>query len=174
MEFIAYFLFYAACYAAVVAVHESGHFLAGWAGGIPARDMRIRLFSFPQHVVLRSADRWVSPASIDEYVELVWRYLKTAPKVYAYVVGGFFMETVVTTVLGFALVRLGLPRVAIALVGMSLFLVTFWLVVDAITIWRGRVAGDFSGLWAIARIPTAILALVFVALHGVALWYAAT
>ncbi len=64
MESVAILLFYAACAFVLIVVHESGHYLAGLVGGIPARDMRIRLFCFPQHVVLRSADQWVSPVSL--------------------------------------------------------------------------------------------------------------
>lgn len=96
MEFVAILLFYAACAFVLIIVHESGHYLAGLVGGIPARDMRMRLFCFPQHVVLRSADHWVSGENIDEYVDVVWRYLKTTARVYLYVSGGLLFETVFT------------------------------------------------------------------------------
>lgn len=87
MEFVAILLFYAACAFVLIIVHESGHYLAGLVGGIPARDMRMRLFCFPQHVVLRSADHWVSGENIDEYVDVVWRYLKTTARVYTLRIG---------------------------------------------------------------------------------------
>ncbi len=80
LEFLAIFAFYAACVAVLIAVHETGHYLAGLAAGIPARDMRIRLLRFPQHVELRDGGEWVSPvADIQRYIDLVWRHLKTAP-----------------------------------------------------------------------------------------------
>jgi len=173
MEFIAIFLFYAACYMAIVAVHEAGHYLAGVAGGIPPSAMRIRLFSFPQHVVLRSADRWVSPANLNEYVELIWRYLQTKPRVYLYVAGGFSLETIVTTLAAVVLIGLGQPKVATVLIMISLALLLFWGIVDAVNIVRSRIAGDLSGLWALAPVPTAVLILTFLAARGLTLWYAA-
>jgi hypothetical protein len=42
----------------LIAAHESDHYLAGMIAGIPARDMRIVLLAFPQHVqgVSRGSD----------------------------------------------------------------------------------------------------------------------
>ena len=34
----------------LIAAHQSGHYLAGMIAGIPARDMRVVLLAFPQHV----------------------------------------------------------------------------------------------------------------------------
>ena len=50
---------FATCLFVLIAVHEFGHYLAGWAAGIPARDMRVRLFVFPQRVELRADNRWI-------------------------------------------------------------------------------------------------------------------
>jgi hypothetical protein len=38
----------------LIAVHECGHYFAGAAGEIPRDAMKIRLFTFPQHVALKS------------------------------------------------------------------------------------------------------------------------
>jgi len=173
MEFVAILLFYAACAFVLIVVHESGHYLAGLVGGIPARDMRIRLFCFPQHVVLRAADQWVSGANIDEYVDVVWRYLKTTPRVYLYVSGGLLFETVFTITVSIALILSGWSKMALVIVGLSLLMFLPWLIIDTISIWRGRIVGDLSGLWGLARIPTAILVVLFLAARGLTLWYAA-
>lgn len=53
----------------MIAIHETGHYLAGLTAGIPASVMKIRLFTFPQHVALRDGDLWVSPvANIERYI----------------------------------------------------------------------------------------------------------
>jgi hypothetical protein len=41
---------------ALIAVHETGHYIAGLTAGIPATAMKIRLLTFPQHVALRDGD----------------------------------------------------------------------------------------------------------------------
>src|SRR5947207_2910887 len=55
-EFVVIFLANAACIFVLIAVHEAGHFLAGWVGGIPVGEMR--LLTFPQHVALRDGEEW--------------------------------------------------------------------------------------------------------------------
>ena len=39
-----------------IAAHQFGHYLAGLTAGITANVMKIRLFTFPQHVALRNGD----------------------------------------------------------------------------------------------------------------------
>ena len=173
MEIIGIFLFYAGCVFVLICVHELGHYLAGWVGGIRAGDMRIRLLRFPQYVVLRSADEWISPSSNDDYVDAVWSHLKTTPRVYLYVSGGLLLETLFVISVSIALMLLGWPKFAFVIVGLSLLMFLPWLVVDAIMIWRGRIYGDLSGLWGLARVPTTIFVLVLLAVRGLLLYYAA-
>ena len=83
----------------LIAVHEAGHYLAGMTAGIPVSDMRIRLFTFPQHVALRDGDSWVSPVTeIERYVSVSRRYLSTRSAAFRWVAGGMVIETVFTTV----------------------------------------------------------------------------
>ena len=172
MELLAIIAFYLGVIFALISVHESGHYLAGWLVGIPARDMRVRLFCFPQHVVLRKGDTWVSPTD-DKYVELVWQYLRTTPKVYLYVAGGLLFETLVTTSAGIALLLTGWPKLAFVIAGLSLLMALPWLFIDAIMAWRGRIYGDLSGLWLLARLPTALLVVLFLTTRGLVIWFAA-
>jgi hypothetical protein len=59
----------------LIVVHETGHYLAGLTAGIPHGDMRICLFTFPQHVTIRDGESWVSPTQdIHRYIELTRRY----------------------------------------------------------------------------------------------------
>ena len=82
-----------ACYFLLVSVHEVGHYLAGWAAGIPAAEMRIRLFTFPQHVALRDGERWVLPFDLESYFAVMRRHLLTTPRLYLYTAGGMLLET---------------------------------------------------------------------------------
>src|SRR5688572_29224550 len=146
MAIIYILLFYAGSFFVLIAVHELGHYLAGLLGGIPARDMRIRLLAFPQHVALRDGEQWVNTGTIGRYVELVWQYLRTTPRVCLYIAGGILVETAFTVAAGAALVLAGLPKVATAFVSLSLLLTLPWLIIDTIAVARGRIVGDLSGL----------------------------
>ncbi len=164
------FLGYLGVVFVLIAVHEFGHYLAGCLGGIPAGEMRIRLLTFPQHVVIKQGEEWVSPMEIDKYIALVWEHLKTKPKVYFYVAGGFLMETLFTIALGTGLILAGHSRAAFALVGLSSMILLPWLILEPIMICRGRIFGDLSGLWFLRRLPT-LAFIVFLIASRAALLY---
>lgn len=165
-------LFYVGCVLLLICVHESGHYLAGWMAGISTKDMRIRLLRFPQHVVLRTEDKWVAPTDIDTYVGLVWQYLKTTPKVYLYVSGGVALETFVVVMASVLLIVSGWPRMAIAITGLSSAMLLPWLIIDSVMIARGRIFGDFSGMWLLSSLPTAVIMLGMIAIRVLLLWWA--
>jgi len=172
LQFLAIFAFCAACVAVLIVVHEAGHYLAGLAAGVPTDDMRIRLLRFPQHVELRDSGEWVSPASdVKRYTDLVWRHLKSGPRVYVYVSGGLILETVFTVCVSLALIASGHSRIGLAVAGLSLMMALPWLIIDGISVCRGRASGDLSGLWFLARAPTVVLLVVFLATRGAILWY---
>jgi hypothetical protein len=164
MEFLATFLFYAVCIFVLIAVHESGHYLAGLALGIPANQMQIRLFTFPQHVALRYGDGWVSPADYDPYAETVWKHLTTTRRVYFFVAGGLLLETLFTIIVAVSLVQFGWAGLALAVLSVSLLMDASYLLVDMVMALRtGHAWGDFSGMWFLAKPPTALLVLVLLA-----------
>jgi hypothetical protein len=162
------------CLFVLVAVHETGHYLAGWAGGIPARDMRIRLLTFPQHVALLADGKWVSPASPGEfeaYLAKMQACLPTPGRLFLYTAGGFLVETV--GAVGAVCVALALgyrwPAQVVALCT-SWLLVSYVLLMDLPhTLRTGMPCGDLSGLWRIARVPTAVLAVAMFAVRGLLL-----
>ncbi len=175
MDFFANFLAHAVCIFGLICVHECGHFLAGWAGGIPARDMRIRLLVFPQHVALRFGDRWVSPFEFEPYLAIMSRHLVTTSRLYLYAVGGLLIETLFSVVATVVLVQSGWPHLAfmVALMSSCLYVLAV-LVLDVPLAWlRGHACGDVSGLWALAKLATALLVLALLAIRGLLLWYAA-
>jgi membrane-associated protease RseP (regulator of RpoE activity) len=82
------FLLMLAIVLSLIAVHEAGHFLAGIVAGIPARDMRIVLLAFPQHVAQRDGDRWVSPIKdIERFITVSRRHLASRSAAFLWVAG---------------------------------------------------------------------------------------
>ena len=174
MNFLAILFTYASCVVVLIVVHECGHFLAGWIGGIPLAEMRIRLLTFPQHVALRSEGRWVGPHELEPYLATMFRYLTTTPRLYLYTAGGFLSETLFTVAATVLFVQLGLPKMALLVAAMSLGMnLIAVLVLDLPLSWRiGHPAGDVSGLWALAKLPTALVVLGMLAIRIALLWYA--
>jgi len=172
MVFVGIFLFYAACVFVLIIVHECGHYLAGRIGGIPAGEMQIRLFAFPQHVVLKSESDWVSPADIDRYVNVVWEKLHTKARVYLYVAGGFLVETLFTVALAAALIFANQPKLAWWIAALSLMMGAPWLVIEPIMILRGKIFGDLSGLWFLNKPLTFLFVILLIGVRLLILWRA--
>src|SRR5262245_47907700 len=106
---------------AMIAVHEAGHYLAGLMGGLPARDMKLMLFAFPQHVALRDGDEWVSPVrDIVRYVDITRRHFATRAAAFWWVAGGMVSELAFTTSVWTAAIASGYPRVALCVACLSL------------------------------------------------------
>jgi len=174
MDFLVSFLAHTGCIFGLICVHECGHFLAGSVGGIPARDMRIRLLTFPQHVALRFENRWVSPFELEPYLATMSRHLVTTTRLYLYTAGGLIVETLFSVVTVIALVQSGWPHWAfmVALMSSCLFGIAV-LVLDIALAWlRGHPCGDVSGLWALAKLPTAMFVLALLVVRVLMLWYA--
>lgn len=172
MTFLDYLITYTGAITLLIAVHECGHYLAGALAGIPVREMRIRLLTFPQHVALREDGRWVSPVEAEPYFAAMQRHLRTAPRLYFYAAGGQFTESALTTATCLGLLAAGRPRIASIFVEMSLWLFVLGvLAVDLLPAWRaGRPMGDVSGMWAVAKAPTALLIAALLALRLGLLW----
>jgi hypothetical protein len=169
-------LIFALGFFVLIAVHEWGHFAAGWAGGIPARNMRVRLFTFPQHVVLRNGDHWVSPFEFEAYLATMWAYLKTTPKVYLYTVGGLLAETLFSVGAFVMFVECGRPKWAFLIAFMSccLFAGAVLMLDVVLAMLRGHACGDISGMWAMAKVPTALIFMALAAVRVWMLWYLLT
>jgi len=173
MSFLLIFLVNAACIFALIAIHETGHFLTGWACGIPMRDMRIRLFTFPQHVVLRDGDEWITPLDLVRYLAVMQRHLGTGARLYAYTAGGLLVETVFTVLASAVAKAAGWQGVALMIAGQSLgmYLIFVFVMDLPLALRRGYPWGDISGMWFIAKVPTAILAVGLLAVRLLLVWY---
>jgi hypothetical protein len=120
MTFFLIFLANAVCIFVLIAVHESGHFLAGWAGGIPLSAMRIRLLTFPQHVSLRDGEEWVTPFNLERYVAIMQRHLGSGARLFLYTAGGMILGTVFTVAAVVLAKETGLSGIAIMIAAQSL------------------------------------------------------
>ncbi len=152
---------WAVAYFAIVAVHEVGHYLAGLAIGVPWRRMRIRLFTFPQHVALKDGDEWISPVQTDRYLKLAEPLMPTTASALIFVAGGFLLET--ASLLLWAVLRLPFYNATSRLaLGMTLL----YLVFDAAIFLRTRKAGmDFSALCSISPLFGSLIVAAIVGLQ---------
>lgn len=117
----------------LIAVHECGHWVMGRLAGMPGRLMRIRLFTFPQQVVVRdsvgnAADGgWVSVSDYDRYWEILRRHVPSRGGQFLYVVGGFIFETLFLAGLVIWLAVSGYPMFAAVAAGVSLTMYVIYL-----------------------------------------------
>jgi hypothetical protein len=159
---------------AIIAVHECGHYLAGAAGGIPRSSMKIRLFTFPQHVALRSEGRWLHPnRDYERYVAASMSLLQGPARAGFYVSGGLLIQTLAFVGLVFGLLSTGIPRywitpIACALVCMPFIYLCFDLLV---TRFARKPCGDFSFLWMISPAASIALTTFVMGVHGGVLIY---
>jgi hypothetical protein len=160
----------------LIAVHETGHYLAGLTAGIPANAMRIRLFTFPQHVALRDGEVWLSTiADIEHYVNVSRRYLSTRGAAFRWVAGGLVVETVFTTLICVIALLLGFTFIAFwtAAISLGMYLVNVLLMDVPWALVKGHAFGDTSGLWTIAKGPTALLTVLMLIGRISLVWSAA-
>src|SRR5262245_27466125 len=163
MTFLLLFLFYAGLVFGLIAVHESGHYLAGWLAGIPPRDMRLVLFSFPQHVAIRDGERWLSPVrEIERYIEVTKQHLHSRSAAFCWVAGGMVVELSVTLVLWIGAMAAGYGGVTfwVAATSLGMYLINVCFMDLPWAVRYRCAAGDTSGLWQIAPVAAVIFTAV--------------
>jgi hypothetical protein len=156
----------------LIAVHECGHYLAGWLCGIPRSEMRIRLLTFPQHIALRDGERWLAPMEITSYYPVMQRHLRTTTRLFLYTAGGMMFETLFTTAACAILLAVDWPKLAFVFAALSAWLwasyVLFMDLPQAIR--HGYPAGDLSGMWWLAKLPTLVFAAAMMGIRVALLW----
>jgi hypothetical protein len=166
MGFLLLFLLIVSLVFVLITVHETGHYLAGLMGGIPARDMKLVLFAFPQHVAVRDGDEWVSPVrDIERYIAVTRRHFVSRWAAFRWVAGGMVLELAFAAVVWGAAMVSGYRAVAFwtACISLSMYAINVGLM-DLPWALRYRCAvGDTSGLWQIAPVAALILSVVMVA-----------
>jgi len=150
----------------LIVVHETGHFILGWVGGLPARDMKLRLITFPQHVALRDGAEWVSPIrDIRRYVAVTRRHFHTRAAAFAWVAGGMMLELLWTGAVCGAVLFAGYRPIAFwfAVISLGMYAINVGLMDLPWALRYRMAAGDTSGLWEIAPLPAVIFSLAMVA-----------
>ncbi len=165
MGFLLVFLLMLVLVFVLIAVHEAGHYLAGLMGGIPARDMRLVLFAFPQHVALRDGQEWVSPVrDIHRYIAITQRHFRSYWVAFCWVAGGMVLELAFAVCLWGVALWGGYRAAAFwtACISLSMYAINVGLM-DLPWALRYRCAvGDTSGLWQIAPVPAVLFSVVMV------------
>src|SRR5262245_54635278 len=93
MGFLLLFLLIVGLVFVLIAVHETGHYLAGLMGGIPARDLKVVLFAFPQHVAVRDGSAWVSAVrDLERFIAVTRRHFVSRWAAFRWVAGGMVLE----------------------------------------------------------------------------------
>ncbi len=160
----------------LIAVHETGHFLAGITSGIPASHMRIRLFTFPQHVAIKDGDAWLSSSQdIKRYIEVTRGFLTSKAAAFRWVAGGVLLECVFTVAVCLVAHGIGWTNLAFWTAAMSLamYLVNVFLMDVPWALIKRHAFGDTSGLWTIARMPAVLLTLAMLAIRAGVFWFVA-
>ena len=166
MSFLLFLLLYAGLVFGLIVVHESGHYLAGWLAGIPPRDMRLVLFSFPQHVAIRDGERWLSPVrEIERYIEVTKQHLPSRTAAFCWVAGGMVVELATTFALWVAASAAGYGGVAfwVAAISLGMYLINLCFMDLPWAVRYRCAAGDTSGLWQIAPVAAVIFTAVMLA-----------
>lgn len=150
----------------LIVVHESGHYLAGLLSGIPAGDMRLVLFRFPQHVAVRDGDDWVSPVKeIHRYIEVTSRHFRSRGAAFCWVAGGMTLELAFTLAIWAAAWSAGYAGFAFwaAFVSLGMYIINVGFMDLPWAIRYRCAAGDTSGLWQIAPAPAVLFSAVMAA-----------
>ncbi len=138
--FVQIFVFNAVCIVLFIVVHEIGHYMMGRLAGIPWAQMRIRLLTFPQQVVLRDNADWVSVSDLQRYLGILRRHVPSVRGRFIYVSGGFLFETIFTVLMALIFHGTGFRLYAFLIVGVSL---VFYLVyLFALDLPRARRTGE--------------------------------
>ena len=168
------FLLMQAIVFSLIAVHETGHFVAGMIAGIPACDMRVVLLAFPQHVALRDGDGWVSPIQdIERFITVSRLHLASRGAAFLWVAGGMIFELTVTALVCLVSMRIGWDGVAfwVACLSLSMYLINVFLMDLPLALRYRHAVGDTSGLWQIAKLPAVLTCVVMVACRvGLVAW----
>jgi hypothetical protein len=143
----------------LIGIHEVGHWVMGRIAGIPLQKMKIRMFTFPQQVVLRDDQEWVSVSDYERYHSILDKHAPTVGGKYLYVSGGFLFETGFLIILSLVLWRYGFWLYAIVANGLSLTMFLIYLLAMDIPQSKSlkKPWGDTTILFSLAKKPTILI-----------------
>lgn len=143
----------------LIGVHEVGHWVMGRIAGIPLQKMKIRMFTFPQQVVLRDEQEWVSVSDYERYHAILDKHAPTVGGKYLYVSGGFLFETVFLVLFTLSLWSRGFWLYAAVANGLSLTMFLIYLLAMDIPQSKSmkKPWGDTTILFSLAKKPTILI-----------------
>ncbi len=143
----------------LIGIHEVGHWVMGRIAGIPLQKMKIRMFTFPQQVVLRDEQEWVSVSDYERYHSILDKHAPTVGGKYLYVSGGFLFETGFLIILSLVLWRYGFWLYAVVANGLSLTMFLIYLLAMDIPQSKSlkKPWGDTTILFSLAKKPTILI-----------------
>ncbi len=157
----------------LVVVPEFGHYAAGVFVGVPARSMRIRIFTYPPHVELKDGDAWVAPWDNNRFGMQAQRYIKSRKAALLFISAGLLLQTIVFAGFVAILVALGKSRSYLLPITVSVLAWPVWyLCLDwTLTHMHGVPSGDYSSLWMISPVASVLLTVFVIAAHVGLVWH---
>ena len=157
----------------MIIIHEIGHYLAGAFFGIPIKQMKIVLWTFPQYVAIKRDNIWISPMDYKNYVSRTREFLQSKISAFAYVAGGFVSQTSVFLIVFLFIRFTGYSNHLIRPITQAIviMLVLYWLMDLSKTARTKSPSGDLTGLWKISKPATILLIGLIGLIHVIILLY---
>jgi hypothetical protein len=156
----------------IIAIHECGHFLGGVISGIPANEMKICLYTFPQYVALKDGDNWLRPKDRERFIARSLEFLKSKNGAIVFIASGLILQTI-----AFVIVIVGLSFFDFSqslLKPITAALVSFlfvYLIADLRSHRSKTPFGDFTGLWRVSHWASLIITAFVFTIHITVLFY---
>jgi hypothetical protein len=153
----------------LIGIHEVGHWVMGLIAGIPYRNMKIRMFTFPQQVFLRDEQDWVSVSNYERYHSILNKYVPTSKGKYLYVSGGFLFETIFLVIYSLILWKYDFWLYAAVASGLSLMMFLVYLFAMDIPQSKSlkKPWGDTTILFSLSQKPTILVVSVMILIRVV-------
>lgn len=157
----------------IISVHELGHYLAAVIGGMRATDVRLRLLTFPQHVVFRDGDQWLGPFHGEQFHALCVRVFGLGRRYFAFVAGGLILQTVFVSVACLVAGGLGYRWIAWLIASESgiLYAVYLFAMDLPLTLWKRWPWGDTAGMWWLSPLGAIGVAVAVLGVHALLMWH---
>lgn len=162
--------------AGLIVIHEFGHWLFGYILGIPKNKMSLQFYyrgkkknllnSMIFFALLDDNNRRISPDQLEEYGEILEKYIPCEKRQFWFFAGGHAIEfivilsivviSVISNVTQFQQVALKITQIALAM-AVIYFLMELYSSIKS----KGFTGGDFTAQWAISPVKTIMFYLIY-------------
>jgi hypothetical protein len=151
----------------MIMIHECGHYFAGIMVGIPFRQMKICLWTFPQYVAIKDSNNWISPLDYEKFVTKSKEYIKGKPRAIVFASGGFVLQSVAFITL---IPLLKVNNIGGKFLGPATFAIVTQLFVYLLSDLR-KPYGDFTSLLKLSKLAFYLIIVPVILIHVVVLVY---